>query len=298
MITKPMLATACEDFSKLDFKNNKYLATPKLDGIRALMIDGKLVSRKFKSIRNKYIRETLEALLPEGADGEIICPGGSFQVTTGNVMRADGKPEFTFYWFDYVTDDINKPYYRRMSEMALASVKIKGKKKYIELLMPTRVKDLEELKKYEQKCIDDGFEGAMLRTFDGPYKCGRATEKQQWLLKIKRFEDSEAIILSIGEKMHNENEAKKDAFGRTERSTCKAGLVPAGTMGKLYVRDTKTKVEFEIGTGFNDKLRQEIWDNQKKWIGLMVKYKHFAVTGVKDKPRFPVFLGLRDEDDL
>lgn len=37
MIKKPMLAVECEK-DRLDF-SNEYLATPKIDGIRAMMID-------------------------------------------------------------------------------------------------------------------------------------------------------------------------------------------------------------------------------------------------------------------
>jgi len=56
MITKPMLAGKCTN------KNNiKYpvLATPKLDGIGCLVIDGNAVSRTFKPIPNKYIRQEI-----------------------------------------------------------------------------------------------------------------------------------------------------------------------------------------------------------------------------------------------
>ena len=111
-ITKPMLAATLKDVSQLDYSKG-YLATQKLDGIRALMIDGKLVSRTFKPIRNKYIREMLEAVLPDGADGEIVCPG-AFQATSSGVMSADGEPEFTYFMFDYVKDDLKKEYSSRV----------------------------------------------------------------------------------------------------------------------------------------------------------------------------------------
>ena len=299
-ITKPMLAATLKDVNQLDYSKG-YLATQKLDGIRALMIDGKLVSRTFKTIRNNHIRTTLEAILPDGADGEIVCPG-AFQATSSGVMSEDGAPEFIYYMFDYVKDDIKKPYFERMQDM-IQWVVDKGPKVIsgmdkVQLLIPTLIKDYNHLKKFETKCINTGFEGVILRTPDSPYKCGRSTAKQEWLLKLKRFADDEAIVIGFTEKMHNDNEATKDAFGHTVRSSHKENKRPAGTLGSLIVRDIKTEIEFEIGTGFDDELRQKIWDGRPEWDGLIVKYKHFAISGVKEKPRFPVFLGVRDKEDM
>lgn len=112
------------------------------------------------------------------------------------------------------------------------------------------------------------------------------------MLKVKRFEDSEAEVLGTVEEMFNGNEAQRDELGRTKRSKAKAGLVGKGTMGALKVRDLKTKVEFEIGTGFTADDRARQWPT-----GLIVRYKFFAV-GVKDKPRHPVYLGERDVKDM
>lgn len=298
-ITKPMLASALKDLDNLDFENNSYLGTPKLDGIRALMIDGALVSRTFKPIRNTSIRTKLEKILPNGADGEIVCPG-AFQATSSGVMRESGEPEFTFYWFDYVKEDLEKPYAERINDLLQVSNHIiprVGGHDYINLLTPVPITNLVHLKEYEQQCLDAGFEGVILRTADSPYKCGRASAKQQWLLKIKRFKDSEAEVVGFEEKMHNDNPAQKDNFGRTKRSSHKEFKRPAGTLGKLLAKDIQTRIEFSIGTGFNDELRQEIWDHQKKWLGLTVKYKFFEI-GVKDKPRHPVYLGVRDKADM
>jgi DNA ligase-1 len=54
-------------------------------------------------------------------------------------------------------------------------------------------------------------------------------------------------------------------------------------------------VEFQIGTGFTDLDKQQFWLSDRR--GMTVKYKYFPV-GVKDKPRHPVYLGLRHKDDL
>jgi DNA ligase-1 len=68
-------------------------------------------------------------------------------------------------------------------------------------------------------------------------------------------------------------------------------------LGSLLVRDLKSKVEFEIGTGFTEQQRVELWLDRMNLRGKLVKYKSQPV-GVKDKPRFPVFLGWRDRRDL
>ena len=71
-----------------------------------------------------------------------------------------------------------------------------------------------------------------------------------------------------------------------------------GTLGALIVRDKKTKVEFSIGTGFDDAERLRIWQMDDLSIsGVVIKYKS-QPTGVKDKPRFPVYLGFRNVRDM
>ena len=144
-----------------------------------------------------------------------------------------------------------------------------------------------------------GYEGIMLRNPGGIYKHGRSTLKEGHLLKLKRFVDSEAIVIDVKPLMHNENEAVRNKLGHLERSSKKAGKVATNMVGSLVVRDVKTGVEFEIGTGFDEKQRYDLWSDRhlivaQKWV---VKYKSQPI-GVKEKPRFPVFLGFRDKRDM
>lgn len=74
------------------------------------------------------------------------------------------------------------------------------------------------------------------------------------------------------------------------------GLVPVDALGALIVRRADG-VEFKIGSGFTESQRYTLWQNQEEILGKMVTYKHFEV-GAKDKPRFPIFKGFRDEKDL
>lgn len=291
MITRPLLAATLEDVNTLRFP---VLATPKLDGIRVLKVDGKAVTRKFKPVPNTYIREMLEKYLPDGADGEVMTPG-TFNDIQSNVMSFDGEPVFSFYMFDYVKADLSKPYNQRVADMHNA---IEKKPPFeVVVLKPVTINSIEELLSFEEDCLAQGYEGVMIRQPDSKYKCGRSTPKEQILMKLKRFLDAEAIVIGFEEKLHNDNVQEKDEFGLAKRSSKKDGLVPANTLGSLIVEDQNTKVRFGIGSGFDDTLKKEIWDNRDSYINKLVKYKYQSV-GVKDAPRFPVFLGFRSKLDI
>ena len=147
---------------------------------------------------------------------------------------------------------------------------------------------------FEEECLEAGYEGVMIRDPNGPYKNGRSTEKEGFLLKLKRFEDAEATILGFEERQHNGNE--KDDSGK--RTTHKAGKTGLGTLGAIKVMGLNgiyKGVLFDIGTGFDDAQRADIWRNLDVFQGRTVKFKYFP-SGSKDKPRFPVFLAFRPEE--
>lgn len=287
-ITKPLLAGNF-DPEKAVFP---YIATPKIDGIRFLMVNGVAVSRTFKPIRNRYLQRVLSETLPDGVDGEITV-GDTFQSSTSGVMSIEGEPDFKVWLFDYVDPNGDEilPYYLRILNFPT----FPNNGQYI-LLSGTTIKTQEDLDSFEKICLEEGYEGVMLRDPMGTYKFGRSTVRDNILLKVKRFVDDEGILIDIEEKMHNENEAQLDAFGRTKRSSSMAGLVGADTAGTLIVENKDGQI-LGIGSGLNDAMRDEIWRNKEKYIGRLVKYKYFP-QGVKELPRHPVFLGFRDEDDV
>ena len=304
MIKKPMLAASMENSKgeQMTFNDLTYPlgASVKLDGIRCLRVDGKTLSRSFKPIPNKFIQSQM-ANLPNGLDGELVTYNADGTVRTfseiqSDVMSEDGEPNFRFEIFDYVKDDLTKPYLKRIDDLRAWWT---GLPEFCALITPTVINNAQELLEYEEKAIAEGHEGIMTRNLNGSYKCGRATFKSQDLIKVKRFVDSEAEIIGFEEKLHNANEAEVDELGHTKRSSAKAGLVPAGTLGTLLVRDVKDNREFGIGTGkgLNDKLKKEIWDNQSQYLGKIVKYQ-YQMVGTKDNPRIPSFQGFRDPRDM
>jgi DNA ligase-1 len=291
-ITKPMLAGSY-DATKAQFP---YAVTPKIDGIRFVMVNGVALSRSFKPIRNVFIQSLLSKYLPDGIDGELTC-GTTFQSSSSAIMSSDGEPEFCCWIFDYVDPSIAaiEPYLRRIGHPGLVELEEEPPFQ-LTVLRPENVASEEELRSIEEACLEAGFEGVMVRDPNGTYKFGRSTAKENILLKVKRFVDDEATIIDILEKQHNTNEALQDAFGRTKRSTSQDGMVGADTAGTLVVQNSDG-IEFGIGTGLDDALRAEIWANKEQYIGKIVKYKSFQI-GVKEKPRHPVFLGFRHSDDL
>lgn len=307
MIKKPLLAEA------IDIEDVQYpvIASPKLDGIRCLKVNGKVVSRNFKPIPNRFIRETLERILPDGADGEIMVDG-TFQDCTSAVMSFDGQPDFCYNMFDYVRNSLDDPYEWRLEDMENwyfvsvlfeppegANETREDVKKYVKLVPNVFINNVQELKAYEQRMVSEGFEGVMVRSPEGRYKCGRSTVKERILLKIKRWKHSEFRITGFEEKMHNQNEAKVDALGHTERSTHKAGMIPAGTLGTLLGEDIHHPEwgEMRFGSGMDDAFRDLVWNKKEEFLGKICRYK-YQEPGMKDKPRFPIFEGIRHPDDL
>ena len=291
---KPLLAVACEDIYSLKYP---VIASVKCDGIRAIVKDGVVYSRTMKPIPSEVVQRKFGKVEYEGLDGELVYGDlyapDAFNKSTSFCMSKkvpEGlDPEhITFYAFDVVDD---APYANRI---LCAADKATGEG--MKMLPQHWMKTPDELKAFQMKVVEAGGEGVMIRSPEGRYKQGRSTLKEGILLKLKVFTDEEAVVVGFEEKMHNTNEAKKDELGYTDRSTSKEGLVPANTLGALVVESEKWG-RFNIGTGFDDKMRKEIWENKEDWLGKLVKFKYFEV-GIVEKPRFPVFLGKRDKMDM
>lgn len=299
------------------------LATPKLDGIRVLTLDPNYplpqvspsaslkshgVTRRLNMVPNQYISTKLNQECPPGLDGELITGVLSesgdkliphkFNLISSDVMSQDGWPTFQYIVFDYGHNYTleppfpNPPYVKRLKildEMNLPDFCVK--------LFPITCHTPEELYAYEAACLMQGYEGVCVRTGDSPYKLGRSTLKEQWLVKIKRFIDGEATVIDTYEKFHNANPAERDATGAQVRATDAAGMVPTGVLGGVQVRDLKSQVEFNIGSGFNDHERASLWQERQALVGRIAKYRT-QPHGAHERPRFPTFLGWRHPADL
>ena len=284
----------------------------KFDGIRVFIRDGVAYTRSLKPVRSEQIQSMVannKSL--EGYDGELICGDPAahncYQRTMSSVM-AFNQPDddVRFYLFDK-WDEPN-PFKLRLltiiddSEMGrLPSWAIPAET----LLMQT----IEEIDDYMMEKFAEGHEGIILRNPESFYKYGRGTPTQCELIKVKdgRWIDTEGVVIGKREEMENTNDAEINALGYTERKGGQAGLVGKGSLGSVQVRGTfgtddlipahvrGTDYECSIGSGFDAAQREELW--QEDLTGRIVKFKFFT-SGIKDRPRFPIFIGWRDPDDM
>lgn len=291
---RPMLSATVAEVAKLRFP---LLASHKLDGIRALVRDGVVVSRNLKPIPNRHVQARFGRREYEGLDGELLVgdptDSRAFLGTTSAVMSRGGEPDVYFHVFDDCTTP-NLPFRERYARLQR---RLGGR---AVLVAQVPVSSVAEVEEFERSALDAGHEGIMLRSFDGPYKFGRGTLSKQDLMKLKRFEDAEARVVGLEELLHNSNEATVGLLGQTERGHSKAGMVGMGTLGALRVVGVGGRwdgVAFNIGSGFDAATRAAIWYAGDAWVGRLVKFKFFPL-GSKDAPRFPIFLGERHPDDL
>jgi DNA ligase-1 len=301
-LKKVMLAIKAKEFESLKYP---LLASPKIDGVRATNKNGQLVSRTMTVIPNGYTQKLFSGPNWHGFDGELVVGEPNhpncMQTTMSGAMTRDGTPEITWYVFDRW--DLSQPYiYRaKAAKEFIESYSWPNGVAHVKWLPQTVIKSVEELYAYEDARVLEGYEGVILRAPQGIYKQNRSTIKEGLMMKVKRFQDSEAEILGAYELMHNDNEATTDARGFTKRSTHQENKRASGLLGGFNVRDVYDGREFDVGTGFTLEQRKNLWQawqkNPRHLTGYILKYKHFPV-GVVDKPRHPIFLGFRDRRDM
>lgn len=271
-----------------------YVST-KLDGIRCVIIGGVAYSRSLKPIRNKYIQSIIGNEKYNGFDGELVVGNiydkDVFQKTTSGVMSEQGEPNFVFYVFDDFTHP-NLPYSERADIMRYKVDTLTDRIKFLGQKLIHNIDDINSCLEKEQSL---GGEGLILRNSDGVYKFGRSTPKQQLSIKVKFFEQDEFEVIGFEERYTNTNEATVNELGYTSRSSHKDNLIPTNTLGSLVLKYGDTT--FKCGTGFDDALRKEIWDNKEEYVGRLASIRYMSV-GSKDLPRVPSFIGWRDKDDM
>jgi len=126
--------------------------------------------------------------------------------------------------------------------------------------------DYGKIKKLHDDFVNSGFEGAMIKYVDAPYKFGRGFE----VMKMKVFHDMDLPIEALLE--------------GTGKHTGKLGSVQVLFNG----------VEVQIGSGFSDDLRETIWNDPDSFVGRVIEIRYQEVTQ-DGSLRFPTFVCFRND---
>jgi DNA ligase-1 len=141
--------------------------------------------------------------------------------------------------------------------------------------------------------INEGYEGAMYRNSAGLYKFGKRSSD---ILKYKIMQDAEATVVDLVELVEHEKlivpkgtpGSKKYADGTYYKN---GESTPKNSMGAILCKLDNGKT-FEIGSGFDDATRKQIWKDRPIGKVLTFKYQELSKDGI---PRFPVFLRWRQD---
>jgi DNA ligase-1 len=286
---RPMLAVDAGDLAELRYP---LLASWKIDGIRCVITKDGPRTRSLKPVPNIHVAKTLMSLR-EGLDGELVVfdklGKPDFRTTTSAIMSHGGEPEFKFCVFD----DFTREYGFAARARALNLIALPP---FVDIVAqrvahnPAQVKDLFE------EALFMGYEGLILRDPNGAYKQNRSTLREQGMLKVKPWEDAEALVIDCLPEYANHNEQTRDERGFAKRSTAKAGREAREMLGRLVVRNlARWPKDFEIGTGFTDTEKAALWKD--KPIGKVAKFA-FVNVGGYDVPRHCSFRGFRAPEDL
>ena len=300
-IKKPMLASDA-DLTKIKFP---VIVQTKVDGCRMMHITGKATGRSLKPYKNEHTTKYYSRQRFSGFDGEAFAGEDMYaqnlcRKTTSALNRIKGEPTLSWMLFDLV-DPVTEslPYEQRLAHLERECAQIGEKLVFV---VPWKLcHNLEELLAFEQEELAKGAEGIILRDPNGMYKQGRSTVKEGGLLRIKRFVDEEAIVVAIKEGNKNNNVAKTNELGHTERSSHQENMDPNGQVGTLVCVKEIGGEEFNVAPG---NMTEEdciyYFQNQQEIVGKTITFKHFP-KGRKEGStayRFPTFKHIRIEEDM
>ncbi len=205
---KPMLAQPIKNDKKDNWQRVTYpiAGEPKLDGVRCLMFNAKdlgmnlgfvtSISREGKSydFGTTEIRKALVLLFKDNPDiildGELYVHGMPQNQISGAMRTGkynlDIHDLMEYHVYDIV--DTKLPYHERKGKLQ------KLHEKYLSFkLVPVYIlQDKTQVDSYELKCIEEGYEGIMLKPLNGLYEIGKRSYNN---LKVKQFLDEEFEII-------------------------------------------------------------------------------------------------------
>ncbi len=238
----------------------QYLASEKLDGVRAIWDGEALRFRSGKTINAP--RWFLGGLPKAPLDGELWIGRGTFERLSG-IVRKEVPDAAEWRQVRYMIFELPGATgtFRERAE-AMRQIARQAKVPWLSEIEQFSLVDRSSLQKRLKEVVKAGGEGLMLHHADAPYETGRS----ETLLKVKPWDDAEAVVVG-----HLPGKGKY-----------------AGMLGALRVHTADGR-EFSLGTGFTEQQRRD-----PPPIGATVTYRYRDLTR-NGQPRFASFLRVREE---
>lgn len=276
---------------KYKMKDNEWFSlSEKLNGVRGAFVDGKFYSRQGHEYEGlDHIIADIETMGISHLflDGELkrkntdgVSDNENFRLTA-SILAADDsdKSQIGFTIFDVMTKEEfiagESDFTHQVRLVVLDTIRESIPEYGIENIDVVEVlysgTDQSKIGVYLDLMTAQDKEGLMLNR-DVTYKCKR----HNGILKVKTFYNIDLEVIDV-----------EEGSGRLQ-----------GTLGALVVDFKGNSVN--VGSGFSDNTRKQIWDNKDDIIGriIEVKYKEISKdkTG-KESLQFPVFVAVREDKD-
>lgn len=312
-IIKPLLAKDVQE-DKLKFP---LIISPKIDGSFGFIQSDHLMARSLKPHENIFSTYKWSCPQFEGLRGELTLGGNPTaenlcRDTSSALRTIYGEPEIHLWCFDYITHETkNLPYSARLAvlEAKINELNTHGYE-HIHLIPTYVIDNLQEYREYRDRFLQKGYEGCIVRDPKATHKEGRSSSVRADLWRWKPWSSAEIRVTHLVDEMKNNNEAKVNALGHTERSTHKENLTSKGMLGAIVGKlvtpllDCYGKMIAEIGTdvtiatgSLKEKECKFYWDNPSELMDKVVEFEYFSY-GLKEKPRFAQFKRIRSEVDM
>ena len=259
-----------------------WLGQIKLDGYRCIIhVNHGEVEAYSSSMKPQtgVLPELEEINWPEGEwifDAEVMAEDEEYVTTKERMQRKpprddvdalDVLPHTMNFWvFDCIVAD-GKDLSRRPFEVRMD---------YVFEHLPADplvvpVHAFEDVSQARKQAQEHGYEGLILKKKDGEVEFGQRSSA--WI-KDKITEETVDLRVADFEVGSGKN---------------------AGKLGALKLETEDGEPMGNVGTGFTDRQREEIWENQSQWKGRVVEISFDAEAGYQDGLRFPAFEGPRDD---
>lgn len=274
--------------SRLSKWEPPYITQPKLDGVRCRALrhttyTGELTWLLVSSTENiiisvPHIVEILEQMdiPPEiiQLDGELYRHGWSFEEINSVVSRTvnihPNYDEIKFHVFDVAQEGIAQA-------KRLAMLKQIAYNDYVCYVPHAIVWSLDELMNQYRAYLDLGFEGIIVRHFEGVYvRVSLQTQRRSpYGMKFKPKKKDTYLIVDYKEEISKDGE-------------------PKDRLGALICQGNDVAL-FSVGSGLDDDAKERLWKEKESLAGqyVIVEYQH--ITSGKGVPRFPVYYSLTDK---